>query len=61
MLYGLLRESGVRNMARTNWNEEFDKEHKEIIRTIEGQKDAEGKTKHLGLIEQIEQGGRTPL
>lgn len=37
--------------------ETFEKEHKEIIRTIEGQKDAEGKTKHLGIIEQLKQGG----
>ena len=41
--------------------ETFGKEHKEVIRTIEGQKDAEGKTKHLGLIEQIVQGGELPF
>lgn len=41
--------------------ETFGKEHKEVMRTIEGQKDAEGKTKHLGLIEQIEQGGELPF
>lgn len=39
----------------------FEKEHKEVIRSIEGQKDADGKTKHLGLIEQIEQGGELPF
>lgn len=39
----------------------FEKEHKEVIRLIEGQKDADGKTKHLGLIEQIEQGGELPF
>lgn len=41
--------------------ETFGKEHKEIIRAIEGQKGADGKTKHLGLIEQIEQGGELPF
>lgn len=41
--------------------ETFGKEHKEVLRSIEGQKDAEGKTKHLGLIEQIEQGGELPF
>lgn len=40
--------------------ETFGKEHKEIIRAIEGQKNAEGKTKYLGLIEQIEKGGELP-
>ena len=30
--------------------ESFEKEHKEVIRAIEGQVDAEGKTKHLGLV-----------
>ena len=37
MLYRLLRESGVRNMARTNWHEEFDlleKESLEYLHTI---------------------------
>lgn len=41
--------------------ETFEKEHKEVIRSIEGQKDSDGKTKHLGLIEQIEQGGELPF
>ena len=41
--------------------ETFGKEHKEVLRSIEGQKDAEGKTKHLGLIEQIKQGGELPF
>ena len=35
--------------------ESFEKEHKEVIRTIEGQVDAEGKVKHLGLATQISQ------
>lgn len=41
--------------------ETFGKEHKEIIRAIEGQKDANGKTKYLGLLEQLEQGGEIHL
>lgn len=41
--------------------ETFEKEHKEVIRAIEGQKDANGKTKYLGLLEQLEQGGDLPL
>ena len=41
--------------------ESFEKEHKEVIRTIEGQVDAEGKTKHLGLVTQISQRGDIPL
>lgn len=41
--------------------ETFEREHKEIIRAIEGQKDADGKTKHLGLIEQLEKGGDVPV
>lgn len=40
--------------------ESFEKEHKEVIRAIEGQVDAEGKTKHLGLVTQISQRGRYP-
>ena len=39
----------------------FEKEHKEVIRAIEGQKDANGKTKHIGLIEQLQQGGELHL
>ena len=39
----------------------FEKEHKEVIRTIEGQVDAEGKVKHLGLAAQISQRGDIPL
>lgn len=41
--------------------ESFEKEHKEVIRAIEGQVDAEGKTKHLGLVTQISQRGDIPL
>lgn len=41
--------------------ETFEKEHKEVIRSIEGQKDANGKTKHIGLIEQLQQGGEIHL
>lgn len=41
--------------------ETFEKEHKEVVRAIEGQKDANGKTKYLGLLEQLEQGGELPL
>lgn len=41
--------------------ETFGKEHKEVIRAIEGQTDSEGKTKHLGIISQIEQGGELPV
>lgn len=41
--------------------EKFEKEHKEVIRAIEGQKDANGKTKHLGLLEQLKQRGELPL
>lgn len=37
--------------------EKFNKDHKEIIYAIEGQKDAEGKTKHSGLVDQLIQGG----
>ena len=47
---------GSRDVAGT-----FEKEHKEIIRAIEGQKDADGKTKHIGLIEQLQQGGELHL
>lgn len=41
--------------------ETFGKEHKEVIRAIEGQKDADGKTKYLGILEQLKQGGELPL
>lgn len=41
--------------------ETFEKEHKEVIRSIEGQKDANGKTKHIGLIDQLQQGGEIHL
>lgn len=47
---------GSRDVAGT-----FEKEHKEVIRAIEGQKDANGKTKHIGLIEQLQQGGELHL
>lgn len=39
----------------------FGKEHKEVLRAIEGQKDADGKTKHLGILEQLTQGGELHL
>lgn len=39
----------------------FGKEHKEVIRAIEGQKDSDGKTKHSGLALQIMQRGDIPL
>lgn len=42
-------------------SESFGKEHKEVIRAIEGQKDSEGKTKHAGLALQILQRGDIPL
>ena len=41
--------------------ESFGKEHKEVIRAIEGQKDSEGNTKHSGLALQIKQRGDIPL
>lgn len=41
--------------------ETFGKEHKEVIRAIEGQKDSDGKTKYLGILEQLKQGGELPL
>ena len=41
--------------------ESFEKEHKEVIRAIEGQLDADGKTKHSGLLSQLEQGGDIPV
>lgn len=37
--------------------ETFEKEHKEILRAIEGQEDSNGKAKHLSLLWQLEQGG----
>lgn len=41
--------------------ESFGKEHKEVVRAIEGQKDSEGNTKHSGLALQIKQRGDIPL
>lgn len=41
--------------------ETFEKEHKEVVRAIEGQNDAEGHTKHSGLAKQIIQRGDIPL
>lgn len=37
--------------------EKFHKEHKEIVYAIEGQDTADGKTKHLGLLGQLIEGG----
>lgn len=48
--------TSTRNIAET-----FGKEHKEVVRAIEGQMDADGKTKHSGLAVQIMQRGDIPL
>lgn len=37
----------------------FDKEHKEVIYTIEGRRDSKGNIKNHGLIEQISEGGKS--
>lgn len=41
--------------------ETFGKEHKEVLRALEGQASANGKTKHAGIIGQLEQGGYLPF
>lgn len=41
--------------------ETFGKEHKEVIRAIEGQTDSDGKTRHSGILEELKQGGELTL
>lgn len=48
--------AGSRDVADT-----FGKDHKEVVRAIEGQTDSDGKTKHSGILEELKQGGEHPL